>query len=197
MRLIFENSRQVGADPVNHFIYLWRHGAIDRYVGKGRNGRWAAHTRPNPDHPEDRNEPKSRYFLAHLAETSCFILAEGLRTDEANERETVEIRFRGYLANGTGTLLSAWRGSFVAPKPRAAQRPAPTWKETHAAKRLRCEAAYARARALGLSEAEVRSAGTGMHANSLRGKIAHALCALGPGRYGRAAVMREGDVGTV
>jgi hypothetical protein len=73
MRIVFENGKQVGTDPINYYVYLWRHGEIDRYV----NGRWAAHTRPNPNDPNDRNEAKSRYFLAHLSEMTCHMIAEG------------------------------------------------------------------------------------------------------------------------
>jgi hypothetical protein len=195
MRIVFANGKQVGTHPVNHYVYLWRHGEVDRYVGKGVNDRWAAHTRPNPDDPNDRNEPKSRYFLAHWREMTCHVIAESLRPDEANERETIEIRSRGYATNGTGTLLNAKRGTSVALKPRAAPKPAVPRDEQHARKRLKCEEAYAKARTLGLSKAEIAFAGTGMSANSLRGKIARALCFMGPGGYTRAQVMRKADVG--
>lgn len=34
MRIVFQNGKQVGTDPINHYVYLWRHGEIDCYVGK-------------------------------------------------------------------------------------------------------------------------------------------------------------------
>lgn len=194
MRVVFENGKQVGIDPTNHYVYLWRHGEIDRYVGKGVNGRWASHSRPNPNDPNDRNEPKSRYFLAHLSEMTCHIIAEALRIDEANERETIEIRRRGYAANGTGTLLNAKRGASIALGPRAARRPAVSRHENHARKRINSESAHANARTLGLSKAEIAFASAGMNATLLRGKIARALCFMGPGRHTRAEVMRKADV---
>lgn len=195
MRIVFENGKQVGTDPINHYVYLWRHGEIDRYVGKGFNRRWAAHTRLRPDDPNDRNEPKSLYFLAHLPELTCHIIAEALKADEANERETVEIRRRGYAANGTGTLLNAKRGSSITLKPHAARKPNVPRAEALARKRFECEGAYAKARTLGLSKAEIRFAGTGMRPSSLRGKIARALCSMGPGHHTRAEVMHKADVG--
>ena len=33
MRLIYERSQRVGPDPVDYYVYLWRDGEIDRYVG--------------------------------------------------------------------------------------------------------------------------------------------------------------------
>jgi hypothetical protein len=195
MRIIFENGKQVGPDPINHYVYLWRHGEIDTYVGRGFNRRWAAHTRPKPNDPNDRNEPKSLYFLTHLPELTCHIIAEALRTDEANERETVEVRRRGYAANGTGTLLNAKRGSSITIKARAARKPDVPRAELLARKRFESEEAYTKARTLGLSKAEVTFAGTGMRASSLRGKIARALCFMGAGRHTRAQVMRKADVG--
>ena len=76
MRLIYERDQRVGPDPVGYYVYLWRHGDIDRYVGKGANGRWAAHTKRGRN---DSNQPKSRYFKEHLPEMTCFIIAEGLQ----------------------------------------------------------------------------------------------------------------------
>ena len=194
MRILFDKGKQVGADPITHYVYLWRHGKIDRYVGKGGvNGRWAAHRRTIVDDPNDRNERKTHYFRAHLPEMTCYIIAEALKTDEANERETVEIRCRGYAANGTGTLLNAARGATI--NPRAERRPSKPSREHRAQKRLKAENEYAEARARGLSQAEIASACMGMNVKQLRGKIARALCLMGPGRYTRAQVMRKADVG--
>ena len=79
MRILFDKGKQVGPDPITHYVYLWRHGKIDIYIGKGGvNGRWAAHMRASADDPNDRNETKTRYFLAHLAEMTCYIIAEEL-----------------------------------------------------------------------------------------------------------------------
>jgi hypothetical protein len=172
MRIVFNNGKQVGTDPINHYVYLWRHGEIDCYVGKGVNGRWKSHTRPNSHNPNDRNEPKPRYFLAHLSEMTCYITAEALRTGEANERETVEIRRRGYTADRTGTLLNAKRDASIA---RAARKPAGSRKKHLRQKRLAGENACAKARARGLSQPEIASASAGMLADSRRGKIARAL----------------------
>lgn len=196
MRILFDKGKQVGPDPITHYVYLWRHGKIDIYIGKGGvNGRWAAHMRASADDPNDRNETKTRYFLAHLAEMTCYIIAEELRTDEATERETVEIRRRGYAANGTGTLRNAKRGNSVTLKPRAPRKPAKPRRDHLAQKRLKAENECAEARALGLSQAETAAACTGMDEGQLRGKIARALCLMGPGRYTRAQVMRKADVG--
>ena len=182
MRIVFNNGKQVGTDPINHYVYLWRHGEIDCYVGKGVNGRWKSHTGPNSHNPNDRNEPKPRYFLAHLSEMTCYITAEALRTGEANERETVEIRRRGYAADRTGTLLNAKRDASIA---RAARKPAGSRKKHLRQKRLAGENACAKARARGLSQPEIASSSAGMLADSRRGKIARALCLMGPGRdYG-------------
>ena len=144
MRIVFQNGKQVGTDPINHYVYLSPPGEIDCYVGKGVKGRWLAHTRPNRDNPNDRNEPKSRYFLAHSSEMTCYIIAEALRTGEANERETVEIRRRGYAADRTGTLLNAKRDGSIA---RAARKPAGSREKHLRQKRLASENAYAKARA--------------------------------------------------
>jgi hypothetical protein len=110
VRLIYENGQRIGFDPVGHYIYLWRHGEIDRYVGKGIYGRWASHTKPNRN---DMNQRKYRYFLQHLPVMTYFIIVDGLVEKDAGELEIVEIDRRGLEVDGTGTLLNARRGSVV------------------------------------------------------------------------------------
>jgi hypothetical protein len=111
MRLIYARGQRVGPDPVGCYVYLWRHGEIDRYVGKGANGRWAAHTKPDRN---DSNQHKYRYFLNHLPEMACFIIAEGLAAEaDVGELEIAEINRRGLEADGTGTLLNDRRGSVI------------------------------------------------------------------------------------
>jgi hypothetical protein len=111
MRQIYPLDQRVGPDPVGYYVYLWRHGDIDRYVGKGTNGRWEAHTKPRRS---DHNQSKYRYFLQHRLDMDCFIIAEGLATEaDAGELEIVEIDRRGLEADGTGTLLNDRRGSVI------------------------------------------------------------------------------------
>jgi hypothetical protein len=103
MRLIYEGGQKVGPDPVGCYVYLWRHDDIDRYVGKGVSGRWADHATPDRN---DRNQRKYHYFCEHGHEMTCHILAEGLGRWEVAPRELDEIRSRGFLADGSGTLLN-------------------------------------------------------------------------------------------
>jgi hypothetical protein len=35
MRLIYEKGRPIGPDPIGHYVYLWRDGDKDIYVGQG------------------------------------------------------------------------------------------------------------------------------------------------------------------
>jgi len=111
MRMIWHLGQRVGPDPIGYAVYLYRHGEIDRYVGKGVRQRWKAHLKldPNTD-----NWDWYEYRCKHLHEMSCFIIAEGteLKTaTEQAEREIVEIDRRGLACDGTGTLLNARRGS--------------------------------------------------------------------------------------
>jgi hypothetical protein len=109
MRLVYEGSKTVGPKPVNHYVYLWRHGEIDRYVGAGKNREWATHTKPDcHDY-----EPKCNYFLEHLPGMTCSIIAEGLSLVDAFALELKEIDRIGLLVDRTGTLLNARRGSVI------------------------------------------------------------------------------------
>lgn len=121
MRLIYENGRQVGSEPVGFYVYLWRHDDVDRYVGKGVNRRWAAHINHDPD---DNNQRKYRYFSQRVAEMACLILAEGLASEEKMaDRETAEIDLRGLMKDGTGPLLNDRRGGeFRGRRPRGSQK---------------------------------------------------------------------------
>jgi hypothetical protein len=129
MRLIYEGGQTVGPEPVGYYVYLWRHHGADRYVGKGVNGRWLAHAVPMPN---DSNQRKYRYFRDHIAEMSCFIIAEGLSELEAFQREIEEIDHRGFAASGTGTLLNDRRGSSMGPRrsegPRTAKEHVDAWR---------------------------------------------------------------------
>jgi hypothetical protein len=133
-RLIYQNDRQVGADPEGSYVYLWRHGATDRYVGKGVNGRWAYHLTEGVN--ADTNRPKARYFAEHGAAMECRIVAEGLTETEAAKVELAEINARGLLADGTGTLLNSYRGSVVygprRPKGERLADPRSTWERMKA-----------------------------------------------------------------
>jgi hypothetical protein len=111
LRLIYARGQRVGPDPVGYYVYLWRHGDIDRYVGRGANGRYAAHAKPDRN---DVNQRKYRYFLENLPEMTCFVIAEGLASEKAaGELEIAEIDQRGFEVDGTGTLLNMRRGSVV------------------------------------------------------------------------------------
>jgi hypothetical protein len=115
MRLIYDRGQRIGPFPVGRYIYLWRHGSIDRYVGKGNNGRWSAHLKAAPN---DANQRKTRYFMKHGPELSCYLIAEDLESDwVAAQREIAEIDLRGLERDGKGTLLNDRRGSVV-PGPR-------------------------------------------------------------------------------
>jgi hypothetical protein len=103
MRLIYENGQKIGPDPTGCYVYLWRHREIDRYVGKGVNGRWASDATPDRS---DRDQRKYHYFREHGHEMIRHILAEGLDRWEVAPRELDEIGSRGFLADGTGTLLN-------------------------------------------------------------------------------------------
>ena len=98
---------------------------------------------------------------------TCYITAEALRTGEANEREAVEIRRRGYAADRTGTLLNAKRDASIA---RAARKPAGSRKKHLRQKRLAGENACAKARARGLSQPEIASSSAGMLAELAAGE---------------------------
>jgi hypothetical protein len=101
MRLIYEKGRTVGPDPIGHYVYLWRDGDTDKYVGQGVAYRWQHHLK--------RGDP---YFLARGADMSCSILHEKLSVVEAGRLETHEIRCR----TGSGTLLNKTGGSIVEPR---------------------------------------------------------------------------------
>ena len=143
MRIVFQNGKQVGTDPINHYVYLWR-PARSTAMSARRQGPLETHTRPNPIILPMIAIGSIPYFLAHSFEMTCYILAEALRTGEANERETVEIRRRGYAADRTGTLLNAKRDASIA---RAARKPAGSREKHLRQKRLASENAYAKARA--------------------------------------------------
>jgi hypothetical protein len=110
MRLIYEHGKKIEPDPKGFYVYLWMHNEVARYVGKGVNSRWASHSKPRRN---DSNQPKYRYFLKHVAEMTCFVIAEGLTEAEAANLEIAEIDLRGLEVNGTGTLLNDRRGSVV------------------------------------------------------------------------------------
>jgi transcriptional regulator with XRE-family HTH domain len=99
MRLIYEKGRPVGRDPIGHYVYLWRDGDRDMYVGQGVAYRWELHLKPG--------DPKD--FLANRAGMSCAILHENLSIVEAGRLETQEIGRRPGLLNKTG-------GSIVRPR---------------------------------------------------------------------------------
>jgi hypothetical protein len=104
MRLIYTNGRRVGSDPKGQYVYLWRDDA-DRYVGRGVNGRWAAHLKVGAS---DSNQVKSRYFAENAAKLDCYILVEGLRDEGASATiEMAEIVMR----RPAGTLLNDKNGS--------------------------------------------------------------------------------------
>lgn len=103
MRLIYEGGQKIGYDPIGYYVYLWRHGDIDRYVGKGVNDRWLSHATPQPN---DNNQRKYRYFRDNLGEMSCLIIAEGLAEQDAFLREIADIDRRGLA-----TLVNHRRGS--------------------------------------------------------------------------------------
>jgi hypothetical protein len=108
MRLIYQNGQQVGPEPIGLYVYLWRHNGVDRYVGKGSNGRWLSHTDPKPN---DRNQKKMRYFRRFRHQMECFIVAEDVPTQiEVADLEESETRQRGLRANG-GPLLNARIGN--------------------------------------------------------------------------------------
>jgi hypothetical protein len=109
-RLIYEKGRRIGPDPAGHYVYLWSHDGVARYVGRGRPPRrWLVHATPKVN---DSNQPKRLYFEKHVREMSCSIVAEG-RDDEsaAADIEAAEIARYGLLSDGTGTLLNDKRGS--------------------------------------------------------------------------------------
>jgi hypothetical protein len=64
--------------PAEWYIYLWRHGEIDRYAGRGKGLRWKAHASPKVS---DSNQRKADYFRKYLTEMTCFLIAEGLDRD--------------------------------------------------------------------------------------------------------------------
>jgi hypothetical protein len=101
MRLIYEKGRPVGPDPIGHYVYLWRDGDKNIYVGQGVAYRWQHHLK--------RGDP---YFLAYGANLSCSILHENLSVVEAGRLERQEITRR----TGSGTLLNKTGGSIVEPR---------------------------------------------------------------------------------
>jgi hypothetical protein len=104
MRLIYADGRRVGPDPKGHYVYLWRDDA-DRYVGRGVNGRWAAHLKFGA---QSSNQIKGKYFVDNAAKLSCYILAEGLPDEGASatiEMDEIVRRRAG------GTLLNDKNGS--------------------------------------------------------------------------------------
>jgi hypothetical protein len=112
MRLIYEKGKQVGENPKGYHVYLWRHGDVDRYIGRSSDPkRWKFHTKGIADH----NMRKVEYFCAHVAtEMSCLVIAELLQSEEAAaDLEVVEIDRRGLVNIGTGTLLNDRRGSTI------------------------------------------------------------------------------------
>ena len=100
---------QIGDNPRGFYVYLWRHGEIDRYVGKGTNGRWRGHlnTRAN-----DGNQLKMRYFRKYGRAMTCFIIAEDLTESAAGDLEKAEVSKRGVYqryANFPGVPRAARR----------------------------------------------------------------------------------------
>jgi hypothetical protein len=110
VRLIYQNGKQIGSAAIDSYVYLWRHGEIDIYVGKGVNGRWTSHLKYSRN---GGNQPKCIYFRDHGPELSCFILAEGMSDTEAGNMEIAEIAQRGLKIRGTGTLLNDRDGSAI------------------------------------------------------------------------------------
>ncbi|HEY2243433.1 MAG TPA: hypothetical protein VGH47_04315 [Xanthobacteraceae bacterium] len=113
-RLIYEKGLRVGPDPAGHYVYLWSHDGVARYVGRGRENargrpRWLAHATPKVN---ASNQPWRLYSEKHVREMSCSIVAEG-RDDEsaAADIEAAEIARHGLLKDETGTLLNDKRGS--------------------------------------------------------------------------------------
>jgi len=92
MRLIYEKGRAVGPDPIGHYVYLWREGDKNVYVGRGVAYRWEHHLKPR--------DPKE--FFANSANMSCSILHENLSLVEARTLETREIGRRPGLLNKMG-----------------------------------------------------------------------------------------------
>jgi hypothetical protein len=98
-----------GMRPDGWYVYLWKHGDIDRYVGRGKNGRWWHHMTTAAC---IGNWLKYLYFNEHRAEMKCFLIVEGLPNEAAAAvREISEIDSRGLEKDGTGTLLNVSRGS--------------------------------------------------------------------------------------
>jgi hypothetical protein len=62
MRLIYDCGQQVSPDPVGCYVYLWRHGGVGRYVGKGIHGRWREHLKPKRN---DANKLEPAAMLEH------------------------------------------------------------------------------------------------------------------------------------
>jgi hypothetical protein len=106
MRLIYENGRKVGPDPAGFYVYHWRHAGVVRYVGKGVNGRWAAHAKLDMSEAVRKRE----YFARHLPEMECLVVADGLTEAEAGEREVADIRLYRLIDDG-GTLLNSVIGA--------------------------------------------------------------------------------------
>ena len=110
LRLIYDKGQRVGPDPVDYYVYLWRGGKIDRYVGKGKGDQWRTHLKTSAN---DSNQLKMRYFRRYKDKIACFIIVENLTEVDAGDRECAEIDRRGLKKNGTGTLLNDRRGSAI------------------------------------------------------------------------------------
>ena len=123
----------IDALPRGYYVYLWllweRRRRIDRYVGKGINGRCLQHMRYASDYARklktDRKyaryveglrerpdnwayfsmQPKV-YFHEHRPHLRCYIIAEGLSQEAAHHRERYEIAVRGLHQWRTGPLLN-------------------------------------------------------------------------------------------
>jgi hypothetical protein len=106
MRLIYQNGCRVGDDPIGYYVYHWKHDGLVRYVGKGVDGRWAAHARLDMSEPVRKRE----YFAKYLLQMECWAVADGLTEAEAGDREVADIRIYQLLDEG-GTLLNSVVGA--------------------------------------------------------------------------------------
>jgi hypothetical protein len=113
MRKIYENGQKIGADPLACYVYLWRAGDTDRYVGRGDGkARWNSHLRTSRN---DHNQRKMRYFRRYKHLMTCYITEEGLTIDAVGPLEIEETKKRGIRAEG-GPLLNDRHGSVAGPR---------------------------------------------------------------------------------
>jgi hypothetical protein len=139
MRLIYQNGQRVGPNPAGYYVYLWRRGADDIYVGRGGGsaGRWSDHLAASPN---DDNQRKARYFAQHKGEMDAFIIVEGLASEaEAAAREDAEKVAR----DSGGTLLNKRAAAAFYGRAPNGQRTSPNPFDNRLWRRLKKEGRFA------------------------------------------------------